>query len=45
MAHELGMTVGQLRATMTNAEYVHWTRWFARRAQREQLAHDAQGKG
>lgn len=38
MAEQLGMTVGQLRRDMSNAEFVHWTRYYARKAQREELA-------
>jgi len=32
------MTVAQLRRDMSNDEFVHWTRWHARKAQRQQLA-------
>lgn len=31
------MTVAQLEATMPNAEYVEWSMWHARRAQRREL--------
>lgn len=44
MAHELRMTVHELRTRMSNAEYVTWTRWHARKAQRQELAL-AQAKG
>lgn len=32
------MTVGQLRATMSQGEYMLWTRWFVRRDQERQVA-------
>lgn len=31
------MTVGQLRCTMTNHEYVGWQMYYARKAQRDEL--------
>jgi len=32
------MTVGQLRETMSQAEFMKWVVYFARKKQREQLA-------
>lgn len=37
LAAELGMTVARLRAEMSNGEYVYWTRYYGRKAQREEL--------
>ncbi len=31
------MTVAHLRTEMSNAEFVQWTVWFARRAQQQEL--------
>lgn len=31
------MTVGELRQRMSNAEFVYWTRYYALKAQREEL--------
>lgn len=40
------MTVGRLRAELTQAEYVRWGVYYARKAQREQLeAQKARGRG
>lgn len=38
LAEKLGMTVAQLRAEMPNEEFVAWSVFLGRRAQREQLA-------
>lgn len=38
VAWELKMTVDELRERMTNLEFVYWTRFFAVRAQSEELA-------
>lgn len=35
------MIVEEMRARMDNAEYVLWTRYHARKAQAEELAHKA----
>lgn len=32
------MTVGRMRLEMSNSEYVYWQAYYARKAQREQLA-------
>jgi hypothetical protein len=32
------MTVEEMRDRMTNAEYVRWSAFFARKAQRQQIA-------
>ena len=32
------MTVARMRLEMPNSEYVYWQAYFARKAQREQLA-------
>lgn len=32
------MTVARLRAEMSNSEFVYWTRFYARKQQREELA-------
>ena len=37
MAEQLHRTVGELRTTMGNDEFVMWTRYFSRKAQREEL--------
>jgi len=37
LAQKLGITVARLRAEMTNKEFVHWSVYYARKAQREQL--------
>lgn len=37
LAQKLGMTVGTLRSRMSNDEYVHWSVYYARIAQREEL--------
>jgi hypothetical protein len=39
------MTVARLEAEMPNAEYVRWGVYLGRRAQREQLAERAAGRG
>lgn len=38
LAQKLGMTVTRMRAEMTNLEYVHWGIFYARKAQRQELA-------
>jgi hypothetical protein len=38
LAEILGRTVDELRQTMSNAEFVQWTRYLARKAQRAELA-------
>lgn len=38
VATYLRMTVARLRAEMTHAEFVLWTRYLARRAQQRELA-------
>ena len=37
LATQLHMTVGQLRATMTGDEWIHWQMYYARKAQRREL--------
>jgi hypothetical protein len=37
LAAKLSMTIGQLRARMGNAEFVHWHVYYAREAQRAEL--------
>jgi predicted membrane-bound spermidine synthase len=37
LAQKLGMTVAALRAEMTNDEFLHWSVYYARKAQREEL--------
>lgn len=37
VAETLGLTVGQLRATMSNDEFGRWCVFLARKAQRRQL--------
>lgn len=37
LAQKLSMTVGEMRARMGNDEFVMWTRFFARKAQAEEL--------
>lgn len=38
LADRLGMTVGRLRQEMTNDEFVRWSVYFGRKAQRAELA-------
>lgn len=38
LATKLGMTVGRLRHEMTSAEFTSWQIYYARIAQREELA-------
>jgi hypothetical protein len=38
LATKLGMTVGRLRTEMSNDEFIRWQAYYARKAQREQLA-------
>jgi hypothetical protein len=44
LADRLGMTVGRLRREMTAEEFVYWTVYSGRKAQRTELA-AAAGKG
>jgi hypothetical protein len=37
LAEKLSRTVAELRDTLSNAEYVLWTRFYARKAQAEEL--------
>jgi hypothetical protein len=37
LARDLGMTVGRLRAEMDNGEFVRWSVYYARKAQREEM--------
>lgn len=37
LAAELGMTVARLRAEMSNQEFVYWSRFYMRKAQRDEL--------
>lgn len=37
LAQKLGMTVVQMRAGLSNQEYVEWGVYYARKAQREEL--------
>lgn len=38
LAQKLGMTVGRLRTELSNDEFVHWYIYYARIAQRRELA-------
>lgn len=38
LAQKLGMTVARMRREMSNKEFVHWGMFYARKAQRQQLA-------
>lgn len=38
LADRLGMTVSRLRDEMSNAEFVAWCMYHARKAQRQELA-------
>jgi hypothetical protein len=38
LAAKLGMTVARMRTEMSNAEYMAWGMYYAREAQRRQLA-------
>ena len=37
LAVKLGMTVGEMRTRMTNAEFVRWNMYYARLAQQQEL--------
>lgn len=37
MAEKLARTVGELRASLTQEEWILWTRYYARKAQAAQL--------
>ena len=39
LAEKLGRTVAELRASLSNDEYVGWAMYYARKAQRDELAH------
>lgn len=43
LAVKLSMTVGQLRAQMSNAEFVRWGMYYARIAQQRELDRLQQG--
>lgn len=38
LAAKLGMTVAEMRLRMSSQEFVHWDIYYARIAQREELA-------
>jgi hypothetical protein len=44
VAHELHMTVQQLREDMTHNEFVHWVMYFNRKVQKEELVSMRNGK-
>lgn len=37
LASKLGMVVDEMRRRMTQAEFIYWTRYYALKAQREEL--------
>ena len=37
MAQKLSMTVAEMRARMDQSEFIYWTRYYALKAQREEL--------
>lgn len=37
LAQKLGMTVARLRSEMSNGEFVYWSRFYMRKAQRDEL--------
>lgn len=43
LAAKLGMTVGEMRRRMSSLEFVRWGIYYARQAQREELATKAGG--
>ncbi len=43
LAQKLGMTVDRLRAEMPNEEFLYWSMYYARKAQREELAANHRG--
>ncbi|MEU7817059.1 hypothetical protein [Pseudonocardia sp. NPDC049154] len=45
IADRLGMTVARLEAEMSNAEFVEWQVFHARKAQRRELAEKMQKHG
>jgi hypothetical protein len=38
LAQKLGRTVAELRESLSNMEFVQWSVYYARKAQREELA-------
>jgi hypothetical protein len=38
LAKALSMTVGRMRSEMSNSEFIYWQAYYARKAQRQQLA-------
>lgn len=45
LAQKLGMTRARLREEMSADEFVHWGVFYARKAQREELARKEAGRG
>lgn len=45
LAQKLGMTRARLREEMSADEFVHWSVFYARKAQREELARKEAGHG
>ena len=41
LAEQLKMTVGELRSRMSSEEFLAWSVYFGRKAQRRELAHGA----
>jgi hypothetical protein len=40
---KLGRTVAELRASLSQSEFVFWSRYYARKGQREELARKEAG--
>jgi hypothetical protein len=43
LAQKLSMTVADMSERMSHAEYVLWTRFYARKAQQQELQHKMAG--
>jgi hypothetical protein len=43
LAEQLHMTVAQMRVELSNHEYLRWSMYYARQAQRRQLAEQMVG--
>ena len=44
LAQHLGMTVATMRASLSNDEYVGWSVYFGRKAQRQEMAAKTRGR-
>lgn len=44
LAQKLGRTVAEMRASLSQAEFMHWGVFYARKAQRKELANAKGGR-